>query len=271
MVPRARLCRLSPRCESRSPAAAGETAPVLFPSRPQAANASPSADSPLVSANRSAVPSPPAGPFLCSAQRKRRKKCARGNLRRRKLRSFRFRGYRKSRENCISLRCSSCSNRSGRFGLKRTICRNLRVFALARIPAIPANKDAGGFPGTPSPTPKGLRPLGTPVGFTGDEGRETRDCLQEQDRTTAYKCLREVGAYRPSSAPVVVARENGRFPAFSRIPAGFSRLQLSESNPLRWASIRYNPPSPRQERVLTAARIAGKRTAPLSSQRVVFC
>ena len=83
--------------------------------RPQAANASPSADSPLVSANRSAVPSPPAGPFLCSAQRKGRKKCARGNL------------YR------------------------------------------------GGFPGTPSPTPKGPRPLGTPVGFTRDEGRGTRD------------------------------------------------------------------------------------------------
>ena len=178
MVPRARLCRLSPRCESRSPAAAGETALVLFPSRPQAANIQTSADSPLVFANRSAVLSPPAGPFLCSAQRKRRKKCARGNL------------YR------------------------------------------------GGFPGTLSPTPKGLRPLGTPVGFTGDEGRETQDCLQEQDRTTAYKCLREDGAYRPSSAPVVVARENGRFPAFSRIPAGFSRLLLSESNPLRWASIR---------------------------------
>ena len=122
--------------------AAARNVLVRFPSRPQAENASTSADSPLVSANRSAVPSPPAGPFLCSAQRKGRKKCARGNL------------YR------------------------------------------------GGFPGTPSPTPKGLRPLGTPVGFTGDEGRETRDCLQVQDRTTAYKCLREDGAYRPSSAPV---------------------------------------------------------------------
>ena len=197
-------------------------------------------------ANRSAVPSPPAGPFLCSAQRKRRKKCARGNLRRRKLRSFRFRGYRKSRENCISLRCSSCSNRSGRFGLKRTICRNLRVFALARIPAIPANKDAGGFPGTPSPTPKGPRPLGTPVGFTGDEGRETQDCLQVQDRTTAYQRLRKVGAYRPSSAPVralghlpfVVARENGRF------PAGFSRLPSSVPRPPEGGSNGGNPRFP---------------------------
>jgi hypothetical protein len=41
-----------------------------------------------------------------------------------------------------SFRCSSSQNGTAGSILKRTFCRNLRVFALARILAIPANKDA---------------------------------------------------------------------------------------------------------------------------------
>ena len=57
----------------RNGVARRRNAPVLFPSRPQAASLRPPANSPLVIACRPAVPSPPAGLFLCR-QRKRRKK-----------------------------------------------------------------------------------------------------------------------------------------------------------------------------------------------------
>ena len=58
---------------------------VLLSSPPQRTNLQSSTDSPFASAFRSLVPSPPAGLFLCSAQRKRRKKCAKGNLSRRRF------------------------------------------------------------------------------------------------------------------------------------------------------------------------------------------
>ena len=128
MVPRARLCLLSPRCERRSlpqerniprpvpvPAAAVTSPPLALretasgppplkgrqdrlpfrgagakrlrgpPPPPQRAILHLSTYSPFASAIRSLVPSPPAGLFLCSAQRKRRKKCAKGNLSRRRF------------------------------------------------------------------------------------------------------------------------------------------------------------------------------------------
>ena len=61
----------------------GSPADERLPSKPtsplQRAILQAPADSPLASAIHDPVPSPPAGLFLCSAQRKRRKKCAKGN------------------------------------------------------------------------------------------------------------------------------------------------------------------------------------------------
>ena len=63
---------------------------------------------------RSIPTMPPAVRFLSSGERNRRKKAAKGDLRRRKSRRHRFPGKRKSRENSQVLDCSSSSPRSSR-------------------------------------------------------------------------------------------------------------------------------------------------------------
>ena len=115
MVPLARLCLLSPRSESRSPAAAGET-------------------------NSRPVPVPPAGePFRSPLRIRLLCQLVPASSRRLRRASFFVRTKKEAKE-----------KRQGGPILRRS-------------------------PRTPSPTPKGPRPLGTPLderrGFTGDERR----------------------------------------------------------------------------------------------------
>ena len=109
---------------------------VLFPSPPQWAILRSSTDSPFVSAVLFPCPVASGGPLSLRAPRKRRKKCARGNL---------FRG---------------------------------------------------GSLWTPSPTTKGLRPIGSPAGVTGDEGREFPSSV-----TFGDSCLAAARSRRGSDLP----------------------------------------------------------------------